>query len=97
MSDEDITKLDDYARALATMETLINQIQLLPYRNMSTMMHNALKNVINPTNYNTIPDQDRQLQPALQISQVSIHQKYQKNPTNFALQYTSNNDATSNP
>ena len=44
LSNDERVELDDYARALATIETLISQIQLLPYRYMHMMIQHALEN-----------------------------------------------------
>ena len=72
LSNEDIIELDEYARALATIEALVHQMQLLSYRHVPNIIHNTFEQVINPTNDNTIPNQDSLLQPALQIQQLSI-------------------------
>ena len=54
------------------METIITQLQLLPYRHIPNLIHDALNQVINPTIDHRIPNQERILQPALHISQLSI-------------------------
>ena len=46
---ENQNELDEYARALTTMETIITQLQLLPYRHIPNLIHDALDQVINPT------------------------------------------------
>ena len=66
------SELDNYAKALATMENIIHQTQNLPYRHMPTILHDALENVMDPIDDNTIPNQRRLLPPSLQVSAESI-------------------------
>ena len=57
LSHDNKLEIENQAGTLATMETLIHQIQLLPYRHMPTIIHDALENVINPINDTMIPNQ----------------------------------------